>query len=1043
MPSGHQVTEAYPTLEQSSKDPSTFKPRKNLSHHGAGLGISSTTDPASRSTAIATSRLSSSSRKPNGIMPSGSYLVNGHGSGLPPTPPRNSHDKPRSNSYRANTGIENGTGHMARKKSPVTTPINQQSPPTPDATPPATAALGISLRDQPSRITSSPYSRAESFKTAREEQSSSEGEERERNDEAHIRGDQQGEVKPVCSTGQDTGLGLEFERDDDSSTPTQRKIRILRLEEETDRSQANGRVLADMDAIPDREWDTNLMRNVTVRRKKRLQMDPNKVEEDEARIAARSIVPKLVNGSSEDEDASEPQTPSQEQFGQVIALPKTQPLDEHSKRLSNSSHTSTILEAIVIATPPPRRRTLRHVSRNLSLRSSDGGSLVDVSPITSSNRTSLTSEELSKRRLSHKRGSISSDENGRNESRSVSADKPIAQTVPLKHHEGLPLRADAETLNDQTIWRTSEGTHSMSTISSHSGSFSSGDLFGASTRMQSRGRYSTGSSLGKRLSREESVKYKYDASVTIPQRADSTTARHNSPTRAATRRALRKLEDPSPLPILPTLRSTSPVRYPQDSVDPTPSDSVVTVRRVEVAAEAESQPEQPSIESTMPASEAGHSSALQNGYTIESIPRVSFDRSTVGTHEIHRTSNASSTLRADEHALARHLFAQTTPFSQVSDPHDPLEVSEATAVSIFPHNNNSLLVVQQVARPSGVQKQLADQSEIPGWPTLTVQPATPPQQIIAPANVDSPLKNPRQPPRPPQPTLMPPVINILPATPADELDELSLESPLMIRSSHPPTRAQNLVQRARRYSDSVMRPILNRSETLRRSYYRRSRDPRPGASRKSNVCMETEEYKQADSKLHPFWQPRGFWDDFSDSDSEVGEPEPEDESRARLPPGGDTTDLGEPRGFARVFDGLRSGRGFLIGNSLGLERAGTNRRTPRIEMPVGLGQRASGKVMRRMSEGTLRSMRSHPPPRIDGKMLGAERVVKNKSSTEEAHKTHKGKRKAWNPRYWQVQYIGVGGMRDLWREKQTERRREKLRSRIGIRYVVEGAPVRN
>ncbi|KAH8719375.1 hypothetical protein GQ44DRAFT_712293 [Phaeosphaeriaceae sp. PMI808] len=112
-----------------------------------------------------------------------------------------------------------------------------------------------------------------------------------------------------------------------------------------------------------------------------------------------------------------------------------------------------------------------------------------------------------------------------------------------------------------------------------------------------------------------------------------------------------------------------------------------------------------------------------------------------------RFSFDRSSTRTDEHAMARHLFAQTTPFSQFSD--TPIEASEATAVSIYPHNNHSLLVVQQVSGPGAV---------------------------------DSPLKNPRPPPEPP-------VIKFIPPTPAEELERQFSPGPPKRSDSHPRRRS--------------------------------------------------------------------------------------------------------------------------------------------------------------------------------------------------------------------------------------------------------------
>jgi hypothetical protein len=60
---------------------------------------------------------------------------------------------------------------------------------------------------------------------------------------------------------------------------------------------------------------------------------------------------------------------------------------------------------------------------------------------------------------------------------------------------------------------------------------------------------------------------------------------------------------------------------------------------------------------------------------------------------------------------------------------------------------------------------------------------------------------------------------------------------------------------------------------------------------------------------------------------------------------------------------------------------------------------------------------------------------------ESLSRKSQGKVKRWNPKNWRVHYVGVGGMRDMWKEKQASKRRQKLRDSIGVRYMVEGAPV--
>ena len=199
-----------------------------------------------------------------------------------------------------------------------------------------------------------------------------------------------------------------------------------------------------------------------------------------------------------------------------------------------------------------------------------------------------------------------------------------------------------------------------------------------------------------------------------------------------------------------------------------------------------------------------------------------------------------------------------------------------------------------------------------------------------------------------------------------------------------------------------MQPMFPRSNSFkRRSSYKQKRQNQP----------RTQDQQKANT-LHPFWQPRGFWDDFSDSDSEFGESAERDD---RLPPGGDTSEIVVPRSMAtRVLDGFRGSGGFLIGNSLGVERAGSNKRRHHVSLPVGLGRRTSSHVVRRTSEGTLRSLKS----------------------LESLSRKSQEKVRRWNPKNWRVHYVGVSGMRDMWKEKQASKRRQKLRESIGGRYMV-------
>ncbi|KAI9823694.1 MAG: hypothetical protein M1826_007663 [Phylliscum demangeonii] len=197
-----------------------------------------------------------------------------------------------------------------------------------------------------------------------------------------------------------------------------------------------------------------------------------------------------------------------------------------------------------------------------------------------------------------------------------------------------------------------------------------------------------------------------------------------------------------------------------------------------------------------------------------------------------RTTNARLSER--QHSASSTPYTHLSPSTTV----EGLEVSEATAVSIYPHNLSSLLVVQQHSRPVSHE----DGDDEPDVQSRA--PRTPPRKSTRLTQVDSPLKNPRKPPKPPAVQIIPPTPDILSPT----------------RPEHNPLggsgKALALVKRAlsnRRYSDSFISPFA-RFRTKDQGPYRLgvgggSHDP--------------------DSRLSPFWRPRGFWDDLEIDDDEV------------------------------------------------------------------------------------------------------------------------------------------------------------------------------
>ncbi|KAG9874704.1 hypothetical protein KCV02_g22291, partial [Aureobasidium melanogenum] len=180
------------------------------------------------------------------------------------------------------------------------------------------------------------------------------------------------------------------------------------------------------------------------------------------------------------------------------------------------------------------------------------------------------------------------------------------------------------------------------------------------------------------------------------------------------------------------------------------------------------------------------------------------------------------------------------------------------------------------------EEELAIQTSHPTFQAVIDTPLPPTLEDPNRVEVDSPLRNPRTAPQPPR---LPAVI-VSPATPSSQFRKTP--SP-----PSPPLRRPSLVEKAR--SASSQRP---------------------------------KSQQDRDTTLHPFWRPRGFWDDFTDS-------EEEEYSDDELPLGGDTSDVQSlesieqnrgwrPKRLSVRLPGFRGQGGFMLGNSLGIDRHGTN-----------------------------------------------------------------------------------------------------------------------
>lgn len=367
---------------------------------------------------------------------------------------------------------------------------------------------------------------------------------------------------------------------------------------------------------------------------------------------------------------------------------------------------------------------------------------------------------------------------------------------------------------------------------------------------------------------------------------------------------------------------------------------------------------------------------------------------------------------AGEWSALRPRSALVTPFSlrsvHSSTP-GTLEVNEATAISIYPHTNKSILVIQQMSRgdsnePAGHSAIIAGNANIalpvPIAPAIIHQSRRP---------LDSPLKHPRDPPQPPD-------FKIIPPTPANAppTDETaSGKAPSTADKTRPsgPISMMKRALSARRYSESFITPI---TRSLSRRHTPTTRRPSVG--------------DDPDGKLHPFWRPRGFWDDLSDTSSDSD------------------SDFGNS--------------GFLVGESSGLENPvlhkNPNSQSPNgraLSRSISLTKRITGPFSQKNNNRHQQDHgRTHTRSRSDDyqqHMPPHQRRAFTSLDNNRSYEFLPPERKragAMMPRLgYRVHFVGLKGLAERMEkakvkreESRRERVREKLRGSIGVVKVGSG-----
>ena len=674
-------------------------------------------------------------------------------------------------------------------KSKISPPIDQRSPPTPENTPPRRQIRHINVTTPQALL--QPSSRAESFKTAREHfESDDEDTPRTLSLSPLITSGQQLQtVQPSKAPTNHIGLGLGLEVNDENKTPTAEIIRVVPESWEFSEFDGSWRqsghmvqedpVLASTPVTMPR---IDLGNELQLQDKTALMVSPTLPPID---IFEKTLIRGPSLRERMEKNKYSPVTASTENFAGQIQWPlndgeinvdaTVRQVD--SRRFSQMSSTSTVIEAIVLDTPPQRRRTLRHTNKNISLRAAS-------SQTSGSNRSSLVSNDTTRHRLVHRNTKITD----RGQQTSHSSD-----SIPSA---SAGLASDLKSIIPEAILPQRHSSLKSSAANS------------------------------KRQSKSLALSGPHEQSIRPTTAPDGSTGYFDLPPRRLRTMSVSNNSPAAPLATdkkLPNLPPIVPVRSSSLSASTSRNASRTT-----------------SLTSN---------NLMQ---TVQHVPEPSLPQPVVDHPTRTRTPCDGERFKTNEEDWSG-LRPPTlvTPFS-IASMHSStpgtLEVSEATAVNIYPHNNRSVRVVQQSARTTLDEPDMSAYLEENG----SVTPTRPPGQLILniPPRTDSPLRYPREAPLPKLPAF-----NLIAPTPSNNTLITQKDRPLGHSNTRPMSGARSaLVKRAlsaRRFSEPFIAP-LTRSLSKRHTV---SNDP----------TIAT------DKHLSPFWRPSNFWDDVSDSDSEEDE----------------------------------------------------------------------------------------------------------------------------------------------------------------------------
>ncbi|EXJ76875.1 hypothetical protein A1O3_10520 [Capronia epimyces CBS 606.96] len=727
---------------------------------------------------------------------------------LPPTPPGASNgDIPHA--------VNESISDTALFRSTLVTPINQNSPPTPDNTPPRernTPLVRPFLGTQPS-ITSTG---AESFRTAREDiESDHDSDTYSRNPESRSQhpptpGSNSGLTEhrlrrsglprsPLINAYDDKAASVsllpdQFDHQQSAETDDS-KAALMVNGNDTARFHASPQPLshastptgeAQQETAPPHHdaspGEIPVKSEITAR--------PGANAASHSLRRDQSLRYRLLEAQRQDLSAST------EKFANIIGWNNSVSIEgdapenpeitrEENRRLSAVSATSTIGAFVIEQNRLPRRTTtLRHVNKHESLRAVS-------SPLPASHRTSMISNPDSPRRLVHKKARLSNQDRWSFGS-AVSRSYSLASSAALPKTEVIRVAVIPERRSSLPSSHNSSHRQSLETGSGQSHSRRTSD--NPPSSWQHKRAFSESLERGRGLGLEPSIPAR-SSSLSAP--TSKTTSRANSIT-SDNLRVQRQQAEKDLRKTLDRMESERLVQNLRDWDLDDPSHVSNAAKRTTLA---------------------------RGSFGATADRRASLPGPLLGTPDHDGKALGLAIPGTGEWAALRPSLLET-PFSLPSFQSASPEINEAKAINFFPHNNHSL----QLIEPFSVQESKA---------VREVQ-----RQNMHAKEVESPLRNPRRPPKPPQ-------FKVIPPTPGDEHDkELALDGPQTINRLGSSRRRVKTHRRSESFVGS-----LSRNLSLKNAHNRKAD-------------------QELDGKLHPFWRPRAFWDDIDFAQAELEQDRP-------------------------------------------------------------------------------------------------------------------------------------------------------------------------